>query len=1211
MPRRQFIADLQSTQDGQLPPGIHDLQRGEDDGQLVFLFAINTPSRSSTPVKLNALIPELSEYPRSHEYIIYAEDGASTEVADALDGIRRTSGKTVFELLEIVSTTLSRLFVDTDGDVHMPDSEIDDAAEEEDDDDDDADVYDSDHEAFQTSTAPSASFTVANGGVRNAAAGRAFRQRVRQDLRAAKQAGFKVGVLGHLLDGYNAFVTMSIRMSKLGISDEAMQAWRVEASEYLILVLQYPNGYKTSEELQGFDSLRLEPNIGMRVCTGKMYKPTLQEAIKAFTTAKKDGRDSIADSLLANADGESPESSIRDVFISKPLNGLLKERLVAILRFRGMGMGWTGAEDLYISRTSAGATKTDVVDDSHFLPEPTNDALPDIVNADHWSEKSGGQMSFPLLAMQFLLRHFVRCTEFCLVCHRKMNTELEAIKPYVCESDFCLYQYMAIGFGPSIEHEISSQPYVVDLLVSFCYNSAASHRLREFPDGLSLVVPPVDPKDLMPLGPATPKYRGRQEEPEEKADKAGPRPPAVDYEVGFDQARLEIIFHIIPEQCPVKKGDWIVLQPKGTLEGSELHCRIREATFFPTISINEPVLVRRLSANRAPDGGTTTSIRVVTDTPLTPHTVTPAQTPKWAPAGFQVYSQDFKSLTKEEKSAAICRLLDTLPNVKTLQEYLKKRASPDLADWNERISTPALSILRWIIASNRACIMQVDGDDSGAGSARQEERLYGMRDYMQFRFAMGAPDKEQRFINEVRKTATRLKLAYPTLFAWHGSPLYNWHTIIREGLHYKNVDHGRAYGDGVYHALDAQTSTGYSGMHGGYANGNARGSWPNSLLEVSAALALNEIVNAPAEFQSQKPYYVVKQLDWIQTRYLFVRCGQKMGEIIKLAADEMPKTALIQDPQHIPRGANGGPIRIPASAIKSSRIFKNERRPELPSPAKRLKAMGGFDDPIPIDDDDAASVVTTTSDLIIMFEDDPELEDASSATSAAPKKIEKPPGTPTDFLPGTLDFSKLPLMPMPTYATSATTKRLMKELQAVAKAQELTPAGDLGWYIDVEQIENVYQWIVELHSFHTFEIKGKKLPLADDMKKQDVKSIVLEIRFNKDFPFTPPYVRVIRPRFLTMLQGGGGHIVAGGAMCMELLTNTGWSSVSSMESVLMQVRLAIASEPFARLDTRSRGEYGTGEAADGYVRACNTHGWQIPPGFKEMAYESALPGKSD
>lgn len=77
-------------------------------------------------------------------------------------------------------------------------------------------------------------------------------------------------------------------------------------------------------------------------------------------------------------------------------------------------------------------------------------------------------------------------------------------------------------------------------------------------------------------------------------------------------------------------------------------------------------------------------------------------------------------------------------------------------------------------------------------------------------------------------------------------------------------------------------------------------------------------------------------------------------------------------------------------------------------------------------------------------------------------------------------------------------------------------------------------------------------------------------------------------------------------MCMELLTNSGWSSVMSMESVLMQVRMAIASEPFARLEGKGKvaatGKYGPAEAAEGYIRACASHGWTVPPGFKEVAY---------
>jgi ubiquitin-conjugating enzyme E2 Q len=203
----------------------------------------------------------------------------------------------------------------------------------------------------------------------------------------------------------------------------------------------------------------------------------------------------------------------------------------------------------------------------------------------------------------------------------------------------------------------------------------------------------------------------------------------------------------------------------------------------------------------------------------------------------------------------------------------------------------------------------------------------------------------------------------------------------------------------------------------------------------------------------------------------------------------------------------------------------------------------------------------------------------------------------TDFQQGTLDQSQLPMLEAPSYATSSATKTLNRALQEVLAVQRKTPMHELGWYINEELIDNVYQWIVELHSFEA------NLPLAKDMKQAGMTSIVLEIRFGKDFPFSPPFVRIIRPRFLPFMAGGGGHVTAGGAICMELLTNSGWSSVSSLESVLLQVRLAISStEPRpARLDpTASRKvDYGTGEAIDAYLRACAQHGWQVPPGFRE------------
>lgn len=91
------------------------------------------------------------------------------------------------------------------------------------------------------------------------------------------------------------------------------------------------------------------------------------------------------------------------------------------------------------------------------------------------------------------------------------------------------------------------------------------------------------------------------------------------------------------------------------------------------------------------------------------------------------------------------------------------------------------------------------------------------------------------------------------------------------------------------------------------------------------------------------------------------------------------------------------------------------------------------------------------------------------------------------------------------------------------------------------------------------------------------------------------------------MSGGGGHVTAGGAMCMELLTTSGWSAVSSIEGVLLQVRLAMSNlEPSpARLEGKGNKQtvmdYSVGEAVAAYIRACDRHGWKVPESFKEFA----------
>lgn len=165
-------------------------------------------------------------------------------------------------------------------------------------------------------------------------------------------------------------------------------------------------------------------------------------------------------------------------------------------------------------------------------------------------------------------------------------------------------------------------------------------------------------------------------------------------------------------------------------------------------------------------------------------------------------------------------LLQTLPSITELRNFLLKQSrtsEPNLRAWKERVSPAALGLLRWIIASNRSCIIQVDkcpgqeDNDSSCAKFRLDQKCSNVPDnWLQFRFAQGSPDKEQRFLNSLRVEQGKFDPKYPTMFAFHGSGLQNWHSIIRHGLDFKETINGRAYGHGVYHAMDQDTSAAYA-----------------------------------------------------------------------------------------------------------------------------------------------------------------------------------------------------------------------------------------------------------------------------------------------------------------------------------------------------------------------------------------------------------------
>ena len=90
-------------------------------------------------------------------------------------------------------------------------------------------------------------------------------------------------------------------------------------------------------------------------------------------------------------------------------------------------------------------------------------------------------------------------------------------------------------------------------------------------------------------------------------------------------------------------------------------------------------------------------------------------------------------------------------------------------------------------------------------------------------------------------------------------------------------------------------------------------------------------------------------------------------------------------------------------------------------------------------------------------------------------------------------------------------------------------------------------------------------------------SIEYEVIFSDTYPFSPPFIRVVKPRFMYQT----GHITVGGSICMESLTPSGWSSARSLESYFVEI-LSLLNVGNARLDTRVNQPYNLYEAKEAF-----------------------------
>ncbi|KAH9475092.1 Ubiquitin-conjugating enzyme E2Q-like protein 1 [Psilocybe cubensis] len=1069
--RRRFNADLADISEacsaGLVLSGLRvkKIGPGEDDGS----FELDIETLSSEHVlSLTLLVSDTSEYPEHTLYGHTTDPAVPPKLAEVVENIADESAKSIGEAVVGVLASVGRAIADED-----------------DGDDDEAhsgDDYDyEDYDEIGAAPVESENFI---------------------DIVAT---GYRPGFIR--LGGNDFVVSVSLPVITLAeaIPPRALMAWDrrlLSTSQHLTLLISGFHGlYPVLENDATYTvpAQRLGASLSFKVGLSERYKPgtaQAQEVVRKHGLIIQDAEDELRiqaelaaqkarvfdfdaefedDELMQEVVEEEEEPIDPGRFdsfsLSSSLESLMDQSFLKLIQLRrNFGLGWAGAE-LLISLVEKSQRKEEDVfamytneirqadHEERGLARTTklpHDPLSDLNPDDPFN--------LPLTAFCYLVRRLSLCPKYCIVCHNKLTFDYEALKPYVCDSKLCSYQYYSLNRGPSLEYEILHNSQTVDLLVSLAYVSASEGVMDEpLPIGLGLRVPLPSSAGAVQ---AHPNYVGWNTQP------------------------------------------------------------------APTV------------------------------VPETPKTLSPG------PDGLC----DFDDLTHSQMRLCIAKLINTLPSIDDMKKHLERKvkagkSKPKLREIDPNVIPAAWSILRWVVAS---CTAHIEPIESG------EELIKNLDpSWRQFRLTVGAPEAEAKFKEALQQAATEDPnvRTYPVIY------------IIRHGLWYRTVAHGRAYGDGVYLAKEANTSM------SSYAVA-ARTSWQKSMSGPTNCVAVTEVVNQPTKFVSSNPHYVVKDTHWIMCRYLLVR-GTGDFEAPKGNDAKGTKTSQVvpfvrHDPAHRTT-VSGKVIEIPDPSYKVISLLEARKTDYMhedpdaedmaifeldPNKPKKSSEHNHYD----FDDDDDYTVPV-----------------ASSSKSKVPQQRQVDDWKhDAEYVTSTLENLLLP----PFESSPSASMAIQRELKSMLKEQETAPSlKDLGWYMPPELIgDNLYQWIVEMHSL------DPTLPIAKDMKQNNINSIIFEIRFPPTFPNSPPFFRIITPRFLPFIQGGGGHVTGGGSICMDLLTSDGWLPSYSISAVLMQIRLALSNlEPRpARLASDWKRPYGIQESLVGYKRAAATHNWTLPPGLDRL-----------
>uniref|UniRef100_A0A8C8ZCL5 Poly [ADP-ribose] polymerase n=1 Tax=Prolemur simus TaxID=1328070 RepID=A0A8C8ZCL5_PROSS len=225
----------------------------------------------------------------------------------------------------------------------------------------------------------------------------------------------------------------------------------------------------------------------------------------------------------------------------------------------------------------------------------------------------------------------------------------------------------------------------------------------------------------------------------------------------------------------------------------------------------------------------------------------------------------------------VMKALDSITSIREMTQapYLEIKKQMDKQD------PLAHPLLQWVISSNRSHIVKLPVN----------RQLKFMHTPHQFLLLSSPPAKESNF-----RAAKKL---FGSTFAFHGSHIENWHSILRNGLVVASNTrlqlHGAMYGSGIYLSPMSSISFGYSGMNkkqkvsakdepasssksSNSSQSQKKGQQSQFLQSRNLkCIALCEVITSP-DLHKHGEIWVVPNTDHVCTRFFFVYEDGQVGD---------------------------------------------------------------------------------------------------------------------------------------------------------------------------------------------------------------------------------------------------------------------------------------------------------------------------------------------